>query len=751
MKMSKILATFVVAGLIGGVGYNLIKQEPSQITNQIVNESEKSPSEQDEATPNQDETSTQIDEEKADSDSSDELTQTNEGIDSNDELAEGNEVVGKVASKLETANEAFVADGMVDIYSQLRTSQKKKWLKLINENDYFGNASLQYQISSIYELGDNQYYILGWSAPSEGKLILADKWSEAQKEKYSAQDIFELVLREEDGNYFVTQAIYPSKQILSSDEVALYKKEEQAESNVAIEYDKVRKLEGVDEYVSYLDAAINEIKAESSEQGNAHHNTDSTTNDSDHSAGDTTENNESVAINDAGKSEVTQYVQYAIEDLSSTSTVAEDNIIDVKTELLEQMKEAMTTAKDKFNNLLSENDISFNKSLNTVLKLQTEETSFKKPIYIQLPESIEDLGEVTGLRVVIDDNSYVYINGEDLEALAGLKIKIERLKDKKSYEITFLGKQDEIIPQLEQSITFAFKAKDEFTTVVRVMSDEEQNWGGQYEGATSSISFGTKYSGTYKVIDNNVKIRDISHLTSSQQSAIKFMVSKGYLSLENERFNPEHTFTRYEFAEALVKMFFALDTSLQTSFKDVPLDSEYYPYVASGETYDIIKGFADGTFKGDTKILKEQVISLCARTIADKKGYVYPEHTEDYLKFADTEEIGKWALEDIALAVQSGLTTAGGSLSPKAEITKAESAEVLYELFNLLYETAPSENVVEMTPTQKTYSILGTLLVLGLALWLIWKFIKKFAVLLTMIACTAAIIITLIIGFKGGF
>lgn len=737
MKMSKILATLVALGLIGGVGYTVTQQKTAQMqaqseqtqeiqgddTSHEDDKNEETGSTEEAATSNEETTET-ISEEDA------ETWEVTESVDASEsqgqeevveEAVETENNKAEIEAKLAEANAQFEADGMSDVYSGLRNSKKKKWSKLINENDYFGDASLQYAISSIYEIGDNQYYILGYS----------------QSADEMPQDIFELVLREEDGNYFVTQAIYPTEQILKSDEVALYKKEEQAESNLAIEYNKVRKLEGVEEYVNYLDDAISNLKGEGTV--------------SDGNVNDNSTASDSSIINDADQSEVTQYVQYAIENLSTTTAVAEENTVDVKAELLEQMKEAMTTAKDKFDNLLSENNINFNKSLNTILKLETEETNFKKPIYIQLPESFDDLGEVTGLRVVIDENSYVYINGEDLEALAGLKIKIERLKDKKSYEITFLGKQDEIIPQLEQTLTFAFKAKDEFTTVVRVMSEEEQNWGGQYEGATGSISFGTKYSGIYKVVDNNVKIRDIAHLPSSQQAAIKFMVSKGYLTLENERFNPEHTFTRYEFAEALVKMFFALDTSLEASFKDVPADSPYYPYVASGETYNIIKGFADGTFKGNAHILKEQVISLCARTIADQKGYVYPEHTEDYLKFADADQIGKWAAHDIALAVQSGLTTAGGSLSPKSEITKAESAEVLYGLFNLLYETAPGENVVEMSPTQKTYSILGTLLVLGIALWLISRFIKKFKVILTMIACTAAIIITLIIGFKGGF
>lgn len=721
MKKAKFLGSLLAIGVIAGVGYNVVNQQKLADFTQKFNQTQESivtEEVQEEGTEvAASEENTEIAAEESESSGSNEQSEVTSEVSTEDlEQAEA------VTHKIEAANIAFEAAGMEDTYARMRSGQKKKWLKLINENDYFGDDSLQYQVSNLYELGDHQYYILGWSAPKAETLKIADKWSRAEKETHLAKEAFELVLSEENGNYFVTKAIYPSEQILSSDEVALYKKEEQAESNVEIEYKKVNKLKGVKAYVDYLDDAISDVKEKV---------------------------NGTNVVNDAGQSEVTQYVQYAIENLGATTTEAKENVIDVKPEIIEEMKSSMTTAKDEFNKLLNENDMSFNKSLNTVLKLEAEDTSFKKPIFIQLPTQVEDLEEVTGLRVVINENSYVYISGEDLKALAGLKIRIERLQDKKSYDISFIDENGEIIPQLEQTLTFAFKAKDEFTTVVKISGEEEQNWGGQYESATNSISFGTKYSGIYKVVDNNVKIRDIAHLPRKQQSAIKFMVSKGYLTLENDCFNPEHTFSRYEFAEALVKMFFALDTSLQTDFKDVPVDSKYYPYVASGETYEIIKGFADGTFKGDTKILREQVISLCARTIADQKGYVYPEHAEDYLKFADVDEIGKWATNDIALAVQSGLITAGGSLTPKSQITKAESAEVLYELFMLLYETTPG-NVAEMPVEQKTYSILGIFLVLALVLVLIWKVIKRFVIALTTLACTLAIIIAIYIGF-GGF
>lgn len=622
-------------------------------------------------------------------------------------------------NKLEDAYKAYEEDGMINLYPEFRNREKKKWLELINKNNYFqSDENLQYQIGGLYELGENQYFLLGWAAQADEKLILAEEWSEEQQKNNVPKGIFQLILLQEGENYFVTHSDYPSEAILSSEEVALYKKVEQEASNISIEYNTVHKLKDVEDYVEYLDEAIKDLEEET--------------------------------INENGKGEVTQYVQYAIEDLSSESMVAEENTIHIEQDVLGQMKDMLISAKDKFNELLNKNEINFNKSLNTILRLQAEQASFKKPIYIQLPEQFEDLGEITGLRILFDKNSYIYIEASDLELLAGLKIKIERLRDKSTYEITFLDQNEEVIPQIEASVTFAFPAKDELSTVIADYNEESQNWGGQYDTSSGTISFGTKYSGKYQVIDNSIKIKDIAGLTQRQQSAIKFMVSKGYLNLDDGYFYPRASFTRYEFAQALVKMFFALDTSLTTTFKDVPVESSYYPYVASGETYEIIKGYADQTFKGDIKIPTEQVISLCARTIADKKGYVYPEDIADYIKFADTQDIANWAINDIALAVQSGLITGGGSLLPKEEITKAESAEILYQLFMLLYETSPDE-VVEVTVQQKTISIVAVLIMLGMILWLIMRFIKRNKVILTMIACTVAIIITVIIGFKGGF
>ncbi len=153
------------------------------------------------------------------------------------------------------------------------------------------------------------------------------------------------------------------------------------------------------------------------------------------------------------------------------------------------------------------------------------------------------------------------------------------------------------------------------------------------------------------------------------------------------KFRPDSTLSRYEFAEAFVKIFYEYDPELKTSFPDVPKDSEYYHYVASGEAIDVIKGYEDGTFKGNNDVLKEEVIALCSRILKEQKGYSEPENNSDYLHFDDNDSLSDWSLGEIALAVREALIEDGGTLAPLSAISRRESALILYRLYMLLYDT----------------------------------------------------------------
>lgn len=175
------------------------------------------------------------------------------------------------------------------------------------------------------------------------------------------------------------------------------------------------------------------------------------------------------------------------------------------------------------------------------------------------------------------------------------------------------------------------------------------------------------------------------------------MVSKGYFEVNEGKFNGNDPLNRYEFTKALVSMFFALDREVEATFTDISKDNYYYPYVASAQKDNIVEGYDDNTFRGEINIPKEQVLVLCGRTLAEKKGYVYPENLEDYLDFADRDAISDWALKDISITVQNGLIENGGLLMPQMEISRVEAAEILYKLFMMLYETPPIAVEIEET------------------------------------------------------
>ena len=229
------------------------------------------------------------------------------------------------------------------------------------------------------------------------------------------------------------------------------------------------------------------------------------------------------------------------------------------------------------------------------------------------------------------------------------------------------------------------------STVMASYTGGSDNWGGQYDETAGVLAFETRYSGQYEVMENSVQIADITALSEEAQTAIRFLVSKGYLSLdENGLFNPWQPLTRYDFTRTLVSMFFALDRSLSVSFTDVPEESEYYAYVASAKANGLVQGVTEESFAGEQNLSVEQMLTVTGRTLAERKGYAVPEDAGVYLSvFTDGGAVSEWAREHTALSVREGLKDRGGMLEPQGSITREQAAVALYRLFLRLYEVPP--------------------------------------------------------------
>ena len=411
-------------------------------------------------------------------------------------------------------------------------------------------------------------------------------------------------------------------------------------------------------------------------------------------------NVDGTTVNDTAKNSIADYISNCITQESKQTVKAGRNTVKIKSK---QIKKAIGKANEKKSellNTLNEEGIVLNKEIYTNILLECEKTDDSKEIKIVFDDDTGSLAEETfTLTIKLLGTPYsVKLESSNLTEIQDKNIIISK-KDEKTYTIKFTDKDGNIIEDIGMHVTFTLPAENKLCTVQIEYKGGTKNWGGQYIANNKLLVFETPYSGTYTVLDNKTKITDIDGLSAEHKKAVEFMVSKGYMTLSGDKFNPDKTLTRYQFTQALVGMFFALDHEVKTTFTDVPQDSEFYAYVASAQKDDIVEGFTDTEFAGDMDMTTEQMVALAGRTLIKYKGYVTPEDADKYLdSFADKDKISDWARELVAISVREGLVDRTSEFGPQNPINREQAAVILYRLFLLLYEIEPEQNALTASP-----------------------------------------------------
>lgn len=440
------------------------------------------------------------------------------------------------------------------------------------------------------------------------------------------------------------------------------------------------------------------------------------------------QNIDGTSINDIANGQISSYIENAVTDSSMIDIDSNWNKITITDKIILESLENAQAEKSKLEQVID--GITLNKEVKIILRIVCTGLNDGKTIEVTFDKSmLNAMDGVSSVQVMLSDAQHsVAISKDTLQKLCDkyghITVKMQN-KDGK-YLISFEDSEGNVIDKLENGLNFTLPAENETATILASYGKQSDNWGGQFDSINKALEFSTPYTGTYEVMENQIDISDIADLDEQTANAIRFMVSKGYFSLdENGNFLPNEQLNRYEFAEALVRMFFTLDRELETTFTDVPKDSKYYDFVASGEQDAIIEGFEDNTFRGENSVPFEQVIAFCSRTLADKKGYSYPANPSEYLKFTDNSDISEWAVDTTALAVREKLIESSGTLEPQKNISRSEAAVILYKLFMLLYE--PPVTAMDIDDTSTNIPVIpiaagtGVILASGIGGFIFWK------------------------------
>ena len=152
-------------------------------------------------------------------------------------------------------------------------------------------------------------------------------------------------------------------------------------------------------------------------------------------------------------------------------------------------------------------------------------------------------------------------------------------------------------------------------------------------------------------------------------------------------YEPNTGLTRAMFVTMLYRMFdgrnFTEDIC-ELAFSDLKKDSWYEAPVYWAAHNSIVNGYADGSFRPETKITREEMCAILDRVLIA----LGKEIEKSELSFADTDQIGVWAKDSVARLVKTEIIRGQGNnlFAPKSTATRAEAAAVLNRLDTLLNE-----------------------------------------------------------------
>ncbi|WP_108530517.1 Ig-like domain-containing protein [Paenibacillus elgii] len=145
-------------------------------------------------------------------------------------------------------------------------------------------------------------------------------------------------------------------------------------------------------------------------------------------------------------------------------------------------------------------------------------------------------------------------------------------------------------------------------------------------------------------------------------------------------FEPERSVTRAEFTTLLVRAL-KLTEKGEAPFADVKPNDWYAEAISIAVKAGIVQGRGEALFDANAQITREEMVSMLMRAYEKLKGKA-PVQTST--SFTDESQVSSWAAEFVKAAAALHLIQgrAADKFDPKGITTRAEAAQVIYNLLN---------------------------------------------------------------------
>ncbi len=204
---------------------------------------------------------------------------------------------------------------------------------------------------------------------------------------------------------------------------------------------------------------------------------------------------------------------------------------------------------------------------------------------------------------------------------------------------------------------------------------------GQYYARLNSL-----ITGTFGLIWNPREMEDVH--SNWHKTAINNLYSRTVVRGVSDSasiYMPDRGMTRAEFATIMIRALGLLPGIGDNPYSDIAEGAWYTGFIKTATSYQLIKGYPDGSFRPNDTITREQAAVMLARAAQLTGLYkkLYSWETEPLLQeFTDRGQISGYAVPGVAQGVYHNILRGHSDkrLAPKDDITRGEIATVLQRL-----------------------------------------------------------------------
>jgi uncharacterized repeat protein (TIGR02543 family) len=205
---------------------------------------------------------------------------------------------------------------------------------------------------------------------------------------------------------------------------------------------------------------------------------------------------------------------------------------------------------------------------------------------------------------------------------------------------------------------------------------------GRYDAGTGKVTFTANDFGNYAVVYVNKTFEDIDSYAWAKEK-IEVMAAKGVINGTSETtYSPANNITRADFIVLLVKSL-GLNAKAVDNFEDVAEGSYYYDAIAIAKKLGLTTGVGENKFNPKENISRQDMMVLAEKALRIAGKDIDSGSAADIASYNDATQVAGYAQNAIASLVKEGIIKGSGNkLNPKLPANRAETAVIIYNLYN---------------------------------------------------------------------